>query len=466
MRKEQITIEENIFWDNNKGKIEINSSKLVDFLSAHGFAKAMTSETDYLFVRVENNLMNEVKEFHISNFIQEFLKKNHLTQVYEVFVKGISSYITRSRLELLKTIPYENDRDNENSTAFYFNNCFTKVYKFGIKEYTYEELDKKVWQNRILQRSFYAPKEGEVGDFERFIHIICKNEEDRIQSFKSILGYLLHRHQDLSCAKAIIFMDENISGDSTANGGTGKGIIGQALSHCREVETMDGKNIKTKSWFKYQRVTRTTDIIFYDDVPQDFNLEELYSIITNGMQIEKKHKDEIFIPPHETPKILIASNYTVRGTGGSTDRRRRFEFEIANYYSDKLTPMDEFGRLFFEQWDEDEWNKFYYFMMECAQVFLDKGLIPVKSINLEKNKLINETSKEFYEFMKLNFQPNRIYNKRDFQAKFVKEYPSYQDLSPHSFSKSLSTWAEHNNLDFKTKSSGGNYLFTMNNKKD
>ena len=86
-------LEDNIFWEN---QIKINPSKLIDFLSSNGFAKLLISENDYILVRCRRGIMYEIKDFRVNNYIQSFLKFNKLPQVYEVFVKGVSSFITKS----------------------------------------------------------------------------------------------------------------------------------------------------------------------------------------------------------------------------------------------------------------------------------------------------------------------------------------------------------------------------------
>ena len=82
-------------------------------------------------------------------------------------------------------------------------------------------------------------------------------------------------------------------------------------------------------------------------------------------------------------RIVVSSNYPVKGTGGSTDKRRRYEFEVANHYHVNHQPMDEFQKHFFDDWIPGEWNDFDALMMDCVQVYLKNGLIEAKSLNLE-----------------------------------------------------------------------------------
>src|SRR5690606_11670443 len=113
----------------------------------------------------------------------------------------------------------------------------------------------------------------------------------------------------------------------------------------------------------HQRVNLTTEILFYDDFTKEVSFEIFYPLVTTGVEVEKKRKQAFFIPYDKSPKILISSNYLVRGTGGSSDIRRKFEFELSNYFNENHTPEDEFGNRFFDDWNEEQWNEFYGFMM-------------------------------------------------------------------------------------------------------
>ena len=73
-----------------------------------------------------------------------------------------------------------------------------------------------------------------------FVSHICKNEEDRILSMESTIGFLMHGHKNLSYCPAVILNDEVIS--DNPEGGTGKGIFMNALAQMKKVVTIDGKS--------------------------------------------------------------------------------------------------------------------------------------------------------------------------------------------------------------------------------
>src|SRR5690606_35613136 len=149
-----------------------------------------------------------------------------------------------------------------------------------------------------------------------------------------------------------------------------------------------------------------------------------------------------------SPKLLITSNYVVKGSGGSSDERRRVEIEIAPFYSMDNTPMMEFGCRFFDDWDEEMWNVFFNQMFIYCQWYIKYGIVTCPSINLKENKLKSETSIDFVEFADCNFVFSEEINniKKDktelyeaFRAKY--QYES-RTLTPVTFKKWLDRYAK------------------------
>ncbi|MCW5518492.1 hypothetical protein J1N09_01485 [Aureitalea sp. L0-47] len=448
------------FWtlDANR-KVKINQIALIKFLQNGGFFK-MTSKYGTSIIRIRDNKVREVADYKIVDFIKEFLLDNKHNDVLDVFSTGMPNYLNSKKLDLLDTVVISDDRDSRDSSWFYYKNSAVLVSKDGIQTVKYEDLPIKIWESRIINRAYVSSHQGK-SDFEEFIYNIAGKNDDRFLSLKSIIGYLLHRYQDPSVTRAVILVDENISLDGTANGGTGKTLITEAIGKMRELVGMDGKNIKGKSWFKNQRITRTTDIVRYDDVQRDFNLETLYSMITSGITVEKKYQDEFYIRPEHAPKIVLSSNYPVKGTGGSTDERRRCEFEVSNHYNLHYQPIDDFGYHFFDDWGEKQWNQFYNFMMSCVQTYLANGLTIAEPINLTKNKLVFSTSKEFVEFIEKELQEDVWIDKRAFLSFFTKNISGKNEITPHLFTKWLKKYASLKGLIYEDKSSGGNYTFIL-----
>lgn len=457
----ETAIKEVKFWTEIDGKVTIKHAELIDFLSANGFAKVIFDEK-VVCVREYNKMVTEVSDNRIISFIQSYLHRKKWKNVYEKFVTGIANYTTQKKQYLLKEISMVSDRDDFYSSRIFFKNCFCEVFKDNIKVRGYDELNNNIWKSRIINRDYETPQDSEKGQFEKFAFNISKKDNLRFEGLKSIIGYLLHRNKERGEPAAIILYDENMTNSHEANGRTGKTLLSKAINEIREVVTFDGKDLKKGNWFKNQRMTIRTDIMNYDDLLKTFSLEECYPLLTTGVTIEKKRKDSIFIPFEYSPKLMLSSNYYVSGPTGPSDRARRHEFEIANHYNERFTPEDEFGNRFFgKDWDNQEWNKFYNFMMQCISCYLKNGLIEVPAINLGEEKTIRYTHPDFYEFIVDKLTLNIRMDKRQLLEEFKSQYHSQKDLSSHIFTKWLKEYALIIGGNYTDRSSGGNYYFKI-----
>ncbi|RRQ49808.1 hypothetical protein DZC72_04245 [Maribacter algicola] len=455
--------EENVFpfWEyNEKGKVVILHRKLISFIESMGFVNVKLSETRYELAKESKNRLKIVTTTDVDQAVLNYLIRIKKYDVLESFTKGISGYLASRKLNTLPVIEPINDRDGEIYSRFYFTNCYCEIRGEMINVQKYDKLNQMIWENRLIDRSFNMP-EGGIGQFEIFCKKITGESPGRFLALKTAIGYLLHRNKMVGEPKAIILYDEKMGTDNQAHGGTGKTLLSQALAKCREVVPVDGKDVKLGSWFKNQRINVTTDILVYDDLKKDTSLENFYSMITSGIEVEKKQKQSFFIKPEDSPKILITANYPVKGPGGSSDERRRYEFELSNYFSHVWTPEMEFRcRFFTDSWGQ-EWDKFYLFMMECVQNYLQKGLIQPESINLNKAGIVHETSLEFYNYATDNLKVNEWLDKREFESNFKNAYPNLDWVSSHMIKKWMGYYATSTGNHLEQKSTGGKYIFRI-----
>ena len=161
--------------------------------------------------------------------------------------------------------------------------------------------------------------------------------------------------------------------------------------------TIDGKGFSFQKSFPYQRVQVDTQVLVFDDVSKHFDFERLFSVITEGITLEKKNKDEIHIPFERSPKIVITTNYAIKGAGNSFERRK-WDLELKQYYNKSFTPETEFGHMLFSGWDEYEWNKFDNYMISNLQSYLNKGLVRSEFKNLKTRKFIAGQQMNFETF--------------------------------------------------------------------
>jgi len=289
------------------------------------------------------------------------------------------------------------------------------------EELDYIDIDGYIWESHILQREFSVVENFE-NDYKTFINNISANEPLPIEC---TIGYLINTYKNRSNNKAVILNDEIIS--ENPEGGTGKGVFVQGVSQIRNTSIIDGKSFDDKKSFPYQTVSLDTKILVFDDAVKNFSFENKFSLVTEGMTLERKNKDAIKLNVHESPKIIISTNYAIKGEGNSHDRRRH-EIEIAQYYGKKLTPDQEFGRQLFDDWSDDDFLRFDNYMVYCLQQYLSLGLISQNAKNIKLRKLIAETSLEFYEWIRdeENFILNERYEKQMIFDKFINEYEDYK----------------------------------------
>jgi hypothetical protein len=468
MEEEKVKAEEDAKKENNrmfyeydsKGNLKIIHRKLLGYLEENGFAVMNIGGTSRL-VRIVDNIIDDVDEGDLSRFISNYLESINELEVLNLFIQGVSAYLNKRKYEFLPKINWISDKDPKDCAYFYFKNSAVLVTKVKLELIPYTNLNHKIWQNRILNRDFNDVPRGN-GQFEDFCFKLSKEDPERLKALKTAIGYLMHRHNDQSVVKAIILLDENATNGGKTNGGTGKSLIFKALSQCLEAVLIDGKNMKRDSRFSNQRISHSSDIVCFDDVNTSFNLDMIYSMTTSGVVIEKKGKDECVLKPEDAPKILITTNYHLAGPGGSSDIRRRYQFEVPGYFSDKNTPKDEYGNLFFDEWDENEWNIFDCFMIECVQLFLKEGLLEAKPLKLKVNKFTQLTSTEFHDFTLNGFLiTGKWIEKKDLLQEFTDAYPDLEDVSSNTLTRWVKKYAEENDLEYTDRKIGGKYEFKL-----
>ena len=115
--------------------------------------------------------------------------------------------------------------------------------------------------------------------------------------------------------------------------------------------------------------------------------------------------------------MIISSNYELQNTDNSTIARI-LNCAVSDYYHEKTkyndyretrSPLSKFGRMLFDEFTEEEWNKFYNFMAYCIQLQMRFFKIQPPMANLEKRQLrrlmIKGVSKdeEFFKWANIYF---------------------------------------------------------------
>lgn len=430
-----------IFWSkNDKGAIRIIHILFKQFLEDNGFYKyCPEGSKNYVFVKVTNNLIDHTSEKEIKDFVLMHLLELDDVSVYNYFADN-TRFFKEEFLSMLSTIDIYFIADTKDSAYLYYKNCAVKITKEGVSSIDYLDLGGYVWKDHVIDRVFAPCKVTSKCDFRKFISNINGSDEERVRSMESTIGFMMHGYKNLSFCPAIILNDEVIS--DNPEGGTGKGLLMSALSQLKKLVVIDGKSFTFERSFAYQLVSADTQILCFDDVKKHFDFERLFSVVTEGLTLEKKNKDAIKIPFSKSPKIAITTNYAIKGAGNSF-ARRKWELELHQYYHKAFTPLDEFGKLMFGDWNDEDWCEFDNYMIGCLRSYLKTGLVKSKFVNLKIRQLSAETCHEFIEWCGLidgqdgsvNLESGIRLYKNDLYFAFIDEYPDYGPKSRMTISR-------------------------------
>jgi hypothetical protein len=448
------------FWFlDKKGSVKIHPYKYKLFLEGQGFNKYFPKGSlKPTWVHIKSNIVRETSVELIKDFVLKYLLEK---QEYDVWELCVSYYLlfNENHLLMLDSIELKMLKDEKNKSFIVYENGILTVTKDDMKLVGFMDVDGYVWESQILKRKFVQHKNYK-NDYQTFISNISNTNP---KALECVIGYLISTYKNKMNNKAIILNDEVIS--DNPEGGTGKGVLIQGVKRIRKTSILDGKSFDDKKGFPYQTVSLDSQILVWDDVKAGFNFESKFSLVTEGITIERKNKDAIKLSVEESPKIVISTNYVIKGDGNSHDRRRH-EIEIAQYYGNKLTPYDEFGKQLFDDWNIEEFEKFDNYMVFCLQQYLNLGLIAHEAKNLKQRKIIAQTSKDFIDWIE---DDNLIFNDRiykaDFFQKFTNENQDYNNkiFKRNTFNRWIQKYCGYKGYDFEQKSSNGVKWFMVNN---
>ena len=453
--KETLTVDE--FWAiSEKGKYYLVHHKFKQYIEQQNIFKYFpTSEGGHIFISIHENKVEMITPSRIKDIVLEDLySRPEIGFMPYELMSGATKFFKEDYLSIIKTVDVSLKKDTSTTCHLYYEDNVVRVTQNGIELIPYEDIDGFVWKNHIINRPF-ARKAGE-SEYSKFLFLIAGKDEERYNSLRSVIGYYLHSYKSSANNQAVILNDEVIS--DNPNGGSGKGLFWNAIKKIKKVSHIDGKQFKHDKSFPYQTVTPDTQILVFDDVRRDFSFEFLFSLITEGIVLEKKNKDAIPIPVEDSPKILITTNYTIGGVGGSHERRK-FEVEFSSHFGAHHSPLDEFGHMMFDDWKAAEWLLFDNFMIECLQYYLANGLVEGETLNLETRKCIKETNWEFYEWAAEGNLPVGLYfDRNEKYEEFLSEYPDHNSpkfkLSQKRFKQWVDAWAKLKGMEHETSKSG------------
>jgi len=455
----------------------IYKTGIFSLLKKNGFYKRYREDRTYILILEKRNIIEQIEISQIRDFITEYIREIKVKLSFDY--KGISVEVEPSKLieTFLNTSHLifnesalghlENHikpllRDTRDAMFFTFNNCIAKVNSELIITFPYTELkDICVWKEHIIQHSFELTEDSKNAHFANFIYNVANGEADRINAFRAVSGYLLHNYMLPSKGQAVIAYDEEITDSRKPEGGTGKGVFAKALRQLRNAVTIDGKRFDKDDRFCFQSINDSTQLVYFEDVKTDFDFIRLNSVLTEGWQIEVKNKPVFHIKSEDGPKTYITSNTILKGEG-TTVERRQFILEFSPFYSrlarKKLEPIvHTHGCLFFEKedWDQQEWNRFFSYMLNCGKYYLQNGLQYYDLRSVSENRVRQNTCEDFADWIETqSFSPYVEFNLTEQFNTFKDQYfEGDTKFTQRSFNNWMKTYATSKKMVFKTRRS-------------
>jgi hypothetical protein len=453
-----------IFWDVDK-KLAINKTKFIDFLhDVGGFGLYFydTNSTIYRIVRIKDGLVEESSTEQMKKFLLEYIDGLPDTfdggitpaDLKELVIKQYNTLFNEGFLEFLPSVKLDFLKDEKERCFFPFINGVVIIDKSGVKLDTYKSINKVIWKNQVINFHIsidqsFAP---DTCEYYRFIEKISGDEIERISYCLTLIGYMLHRFKDPARPYAMVLAEE--TDNDKDGGGTGKGIFIKALSYLMRTVKIDGKNFKIDKNFSLQRVGLDTQLIVIEDCDRNIDFEKYNSQITEGSTVEKKNKDELFIDYKDSPKFAFTTNYSLNIKGNHGKRRSKI-FEFAPFFGPFNTPLDYFKHLLFEDWDRDEWNRFYNLMFFSVSTYLETGIKETAASEKMKRKQIKlQFGEEFLDWFE-HYRQNGCEEWKPFKELYngfmVENDFDRKDYSQKRFTKAIEIGSETMQIGYEKR---------------
>lgn len=453
-----------------------------NFLQNRGFGRLRRLDKSYQFIHLDSPVVRPIEASDARDYLFQFAEYNCKEEVNEMLMKGVSQYVGPDKLSLLRFIEPNFIKADRESQYFYFDKACWYITKDKVEEQGYEQIHHHIWeeQRKMIPASYLGKplieftQDGEeynynisnAGEASHFLKFLIntsnftwrKPEEERdpeeekenkthLLSKLCAIGYMVMEAKDNNVARAVIGMDGKLSEVGESNGRSGKSLVGELMRNVTSTAYIGGKKPDIfNDQFVWNDVMENTKLVFIDDVLQNFNFEFLFPNITGDWSINYKGGRRVTVPFSKSAKIYIATNHAIRGTGSSfTDRQWLLAF--SDFYNDKHKPVDDFGCLFFSEWDYNQWNLTWNLLANCIQLYLKFGVVQAPGERLEQRKLRQEITETmiswadeyFSEETKFNVQ----INKKDLWDSFCNYDPGVRKyFSPTSFKKKFKMYCE------------------------
>jgi hypothetical protein len=474
------------FWTTTKvDSVKLNSRILSKFLSDEGFGKFRTTKDvreKLILFRKEDGILEILDPENVSNWLRIYVECSDISErekdlvidkimnISSVQLRGCINGLTEySEGQLLTSKKLSILKDKKNECFIPFSNGVTRITKEKVELIDYRDLgvDYGIWKSSIKDHEIelyeiserdkqscfrdyvrYALKFGvtpkkDGNDVEQ--ETDSKEYQEQLSAFETGFGYLIYNHNPADDTRVVVFVDRESSSSKT-EGGNGKSVVMDCVKYFNKTSFVDGKlfrkTMSDSSRFNFSNVELDTRFIFLNDINPDFDLTQLFSMITDDLTVEQKGKNKVVIPKESKPKMGITTNYVISGIGNSFERRQHI-VEFGNFWNRcrniGITPKDVIGKLIGDDFNTQDWNDFYNYGFHCIQRYLKDGFITPGNQDYKFKSLVisiegEKGSGEIVDWIQNWIEEDRLegnYHKQgipltEFYNLFLKLFPKYE----------------------------------------
>ncbi|MDO7174153.1 hypothetical protein [Mariniflexile sp. AS56] len=458
------------FYYFDKGELVTTAQLYSDFFVQENFMRVTEEGQDKITIFKDTN--NVIAPFNHKTDILPFLKENinefSIDDVVNRIAKDLNSSINGGyHLMEPKVLIYYTDKKSEFGISF--KNGFARYNKEEkiVDIIDYKDVNGFFPQHNTQSHEFIFEEKPDEGEFEVFLKMICIGKDPRCEdltneekgaflSFCCMIGYMCQTYKNPSFCPAIILSDADAD-DESRKGGRGKSLLTKAISHVQNSILKGGVEFDSGYRHNFDDLHKSHRVYIIDDVLCNFNYDGIYTNVSGDISCGRKTISSVNIPFKYTPKFIITTNWAVRYDSESESTNRRFyEYKFTNYFNKNFTPRDVFKHNLFDDWDKEEWNKFYNFIFYCVGSFLEHGMERIKyDKNYDNfmayfnNDLILSEFERVFDIVSLKEQGFTT-------TTFVEEYLHFNNplknekyFHQNNVKKLLQIYIKHKNLPFK-----------------
>ena len=497
----------------------LNANNYYSYKPDYSYLEKNNDDTSFLIkideYKVSIPESSEVRKFCIDFLIDKGADLDKINLIKQ------SKFFNSNELKTIDRIQLDFKNFDADTQYFYFNNSVVSISADDIKNSTSNINGKYVWSHKIVDKNiriedsyfkYYKDEEGNnrVKILDKSCDFMCylinasrvfwrkeieepfktvekqekyrkehlftlngnnlSNEEQMLQEQHFLnkcfaVGYMLHRYKREDFAKFVYIMDDAVkSNNSEANGGTGKSLLIRGLKELLSIFNVDGrdKNLVTDKHLLGE-LRPEHDVINIEDGLKGFAFNYFYNKVTSDIQVNPKNRSGYSIPFADAQKLVGTFNYGLSNNNGS-DLRRILFVSFSNYYhslTDEFTTgrkvSDDFGYSFFQNWNETHYNKFYNFLFQCCQLYLQNRNNEFKAPmdNINQNNIISQIGDNFIEWASEYFIEdaeesnfNKNIPRKELYNTYMKDIGTKMAMGKNRFKSSLEKFCQFKGYEF------------------